>query len=59
MKACLNAKDVDCGTSINKVSEKISDSKSRIKELKVSLEGLRVRTVDLDSVLESATDKNI
>jgi argininosuccinate lyase len=59
MKSCLDAKDVDCGTSINKVSEKISDSKSRIKELEVALEGFRIRTVDLDSVLDSATGKNI
>ena len=59
MEACLNAKDVNCGTSLNKVSEKMSIAKSRIKELKSLLEGLRTRTVDLDSVIGSAADKKI
>jgi len=57
MEACLNAKDVDCGTSASSVSEKTGLAKSRIKELKASLEGLRIRTVSLDSVIDSAADK--
>jgi len=57
MKACLNAKDVNCGTSASKVSEKTGLAKSRIKELKVLLEGLRVRTVNLDSVTGSVAYK--
>jgi len=57
LKACLDAKDVDCGTSLNKVSEKMLNAKSRIKELKAILEGLRIRTTDLDSVIDSAADK--
>lgn len=57
MEACLNAKDVDCGTSASNVSEKTGLAKSRIKELKASLEGLRVRTASLDSVMDSAADK--
>jgi hypothetical protein len=59
MEACLNAKDVNCGTSASKVSEKMSIAKSRIKELKSLLEGLRIRTVSLDSVIGSAADKII
>ena len=59
MKACLNAKDVNCGTSFNKVSEKTGIARSRIKELKVLLEDLRVRTASLGSVIDSAADKNI
>jgi len=57
MEACLNAKDVDCGTSASNVSEKTGLAKSRIKELKASLEGLRLRTASLDSILDSAADK--
>ena len=57
MEACLNAKDVDCGTSASKVSEKTGLAKSRIKELKSLLEGLRLRTASLDSILDSAADK--
>ncbi len=57
MEACLNAKDVDCGTSLSKVSEKTSFAKSRIKGLKSTLEGMRIRTTSLDSVIDSAADK--
>jgi len=57
MEACLNAKDVDCGTSLSKVSEKTSFAKSRIKGLKSILEGMRIRTASLDSVIDSAADK--
>ena len=56
LKACLDTKNVDCGTSSKQVANKISQAKSRIKKLEVSLEGLKARTVDLETVIDSAID---
>ncbi len=56
LKACLDARNVDCGTSSKQVMGKISKAKSRIKKFEVSLEGLKARTVDLEMVIDSAID---
>ncbi|MCJ7666060.1 MAG: argininosuccinate lyase [Actinobacteria bacterium] len=57
MEACCNAKNIDCGTSSKQVTAKISQARSGIKELLSLLEGLKERTVDLQTVVDSDIDQ--
>jgi argininosuccinate lyase len=54
MEACLEARDVDCGTSKKRVAERIKKVKRTIKSFAAAIEELKMRTTDIESVIKIA-----
>jgi argininosuccinate lyase len=53
LESCLDARDVDCGTSPKHVENRIKQAKKTISAFEKKIEGYKNRTADLESVISS------
>lgn len=54
MESCLEAKDVDCGTSKKRVAEQIEKAEETINSFKTGINKLKKRTADIESIIKIA-----
>ena len=52
MESCLEARDVDCGTSKKRVAERIEKAKETIKSYRIGIDELKKRMADIESIIK-------
>jgi len=52
IESCLEARDVDCGTSKKRVAERIERARVAVKSFKTEIDELKKRTADFESIIK-------